>query len=161
MAEKRILKFTLNGRPVEVAVKPGRTLVEVLREDLGHTGTKKACNSGACCSCTVLVDGKAVASCSVLALQVEGCEVVTIEGIAEGSKLHPLQEAFLDKGGFQCGFCTSGMVVASKALLDENPNPTAGEVREAIAGNLCRCTGYVKIVDSVLTAAQRMREAAR
>jgi carbon-monoxide dehydrogenase small subunit len=161
MAEKRMLRFTLNGRPVEVAVKPGRTLVEVLREDLGHTGTKRACNSGACCSCTVLVDGKAVASCSVLALQVEGREITTIEGIAQGAKLHPLQEAFLDKGGFQCGFCTAGMIVSAKALLDEKPDPTAGEVREAIAGNLCRCTGYVKIVDSILTAAQRMREAGR
>jgi len=161
MSGKKLLRFTLNGRPVEVAVKPSRTLVEVLREDLGHTGTKRACNSGACCSCTVLVDGNPVSSCSVLALQVEGQEVTTIEGIADGPKLHPLQEAFLDRGGFQCGFCTSGMILSAKALLDGNPDPTAGEVRAAIAGNLCRCTGYVKIVDSVLTAAKRMREAGR
>ena len=149
MSGKKLLRFTLNGRPVEVAVKPSRTLVEVLREDLGHTGTKRACNSGACCSCTVLVDGNPVSSCSVLALQVEGQEVTTIEGIADGPKLHPLQEAFLDRGGFQCGFCTSGMVLVAKAFLDENPTPSRADIREAISGNLCRCTGYKKIVDAI------------
>jgi carbon-monoxide dehydrogenase small subunit len=157
--EKKPLLFTLNGRPVEILVAPGRTLVQVLREDLSHTGTKRACNSGACSSCSVLVDGRVVNSCSVLAVQVEGKDVTTIEGIADGPKLHPLQEAFMDKGGFQCGFCTPGMIVTAKALLDENPDPSMGEVREAIAGNLCRCTGYVKIFDSILTAAERMREA--
>jgi len=157
--KKRILGFTLNGRPVEVAVKPGRTLVQVLREDLGHTGAKRACNSGACSACTVLLDGAPVNACSVLAVQAQGREVATIEGLAEGAKLHPLQDAFLDEGGLQCGFCTPGMILTAKALLDGNPDPTATEVREAITGNLCRCTGYVKIVDSILTAAERMREA--
>ncbi|MHC5037131.1 MAG: (2Fe-2S)-binding protein [Planctomycetota bacterium] len=157
--KKKLLHLTVNGRPAEVAVKPGRTLVQVLREDLGLTGTKRACNSGACSSCTVVLDGKIVNACSVLALQAEGKEVTTIEGVAEGPKLHPLQEAFLDKGGFQCGFCTPGMILTARALLEENADPSAEEVREGIAGNLCRCTGYVKIVDAVLTAAERMREA--
>ena len=115
--------------------------------------------SGACSACTVLLDGAPVNSCSVLAVQAQGCEVATIEGLAEGAKLHPLQDAFLDEGGVQCGFCTPGMILSAKALLDGNPDPTAAEVREAITGNLCRCTGYVKIVNSILTAAERMREA--
>ena len=156
---KRILRFRLNGEAVEVAVKPGLTLVQVLREDLGHTGTKRACNSGACSACSVLVDGAVVNACSILAVQVEGRDVTTIEGIADGPKLSPLQEAFMDKGGFQCGFCTPGMIVTSTALLAENPDPSSTEIREAIAGNLCRCTGYVKIVDSIRAAAERMREA--
>lgn len=154
---KKILNLIINGQPYEGAVKPKTTLVELLRDEIGLTGTKRACNSGACGSCTVLVDGKAVNSCSVLALQVEGRHVTTIEGLANGPTLHPIQEAFLDHGGFQCGFCTSGMIMAAKSLLDEIPNPSRQEVTEGIAGNLCRCTGYVRIIDSILLAAQRMK----
>ncbi|MBW2121324.1 MAG: (2Fe-2S)-binding protein [Deltaproteobacteria bacterium] len=158
---KKILKVLVNGEPREVAVSPKTTLVEMLRNELGLTGTKRACNSGACGSCTVLVDGKAVNSCSVLALQVQGRQITTIEGLAEGARLHPIQEAFLDHGGLQCGFCTPGMIMAAKALLDENPNPSRQAIKEAIAGNLCRCTGYVRIVDSIALAARRMKEAGR
>ncbi len=157
--EKKLLHFTLNGDPKTVAVKPGRTLVQVLREDLGMTGTKRCCNSGACSSCSVLVDGQVVNACSVLACQVENKEVSTVEGVAEGGTLHPLQESFLDEGGLQCGFCTPGMIMAAQELLSRNLEPTAEDVRHQIAGNLCRCTGYVKIVNSILTAAKRMREA--
>jgi carbon-monoxide dehydrogenase small subunit len=155
---KKILSLHINGQLYEVAVKPKTTLVEVLRNEVGLTGTKRACNSGACGSCTVLVDGKAVNSCSVLALQVQGKHITTIEGLTRGAQLHPIQEAFLDQGGFQCGFCTPGMIVAAKAFLDENPSPSRQQVKEAIAGNLCRCTGYVRIVDSILLAARRMEE---
>lgn len=154
---KKILNFVLNGQPYEVAVKPKTTLIELIREEIGLTGPKIGCNEGACGACTVLVDGKAVYSCSVLALQVEGKHVETVEGLADGEKLHPLQEAFLDDGGYQCGFCTPGMLMAAKSLLNENPDPTKHEIRHAITGNLCRCTGYVRIVDSIYDAAQRMR----
>jgi carbon-monoxide dehydrogenase small subunit len=154
---KKILNLIINGQPYEGAVNPKTTLVEFLRDEIGLTGTKRACNSGACGSCTVLVDGQAVNSCSVLALQVEGRHVTTIEGLANGPTLHPIQEAFLDQGGFQCGFCTSGMIMAAKSLLDEIPNPSRQEVTEGISGNLCRCTGYVRIIDSILLAAQRMK----
>ena len=153
-----VISFTLNATPVEVAVNPKTTLNQLLRTTLGLTGTKCACDSGACGSCTVSMGGHTVNSCSVLAVQVDGMEVTTIEGVADGPDLHPLQEAFLDHGGFQCGFCTPGMILVGKELLDENSDPTAVEVREALAGNLCRCTGYVKIVDSVLAAAKRIRE---
>jgi carbon-monoxide dehydrogenase small subunit len=151
---KVIIRFALNGAPQETAVNPKTTLVELLRFELGMTGTKRACNSSACGSCTVSVDGMIVNSCSVLAVQVDGMRVDTVEGLADGPDLHPLQEAFLDHGGLQCGFCTPGMLMASKHLLDENPAPTAVEAREAIAGNICRCTGYVKIIDSMLAAAK-------
>lgn len=153
---KKILNLHINGQPCEIAVNSKTTLVELLRNEMGLTGTKRACNSGACGSCTVLVDGKAVNSCSVLALQVQGKHITTIEGIADGTMLHPIQEAFLDHGGYQCGFCTPGMIVAAKALLDETPNPSRREIKEAIAGNLCRCTGYVRIIDSIMLAARRM-----
>lgn len=156
---KRILRLYINGQPREVAVNPKSTLVELLRNEIGLTGTKRACNSGACGSCTVLVDGEAVNSCSVLALQVEGKHVTTVEGLADGANLHPIQEAFLERGGFQCGFCTPGMIMAVKALLDEAPQPSRQEVKQAIAGNLCRCTGYVRIIDSIILAARRMEEA--
>jgi len=154
---KKILNFVLNGHPYEVAVKPKTTLIELIREEIGLTGPKIGCNAGACGACTVLIDGKAVNSCSVLALQVEGKHVETVEGLAEGESLHPLQEAFLDDGGYQCGFCTPGMLMSAKSLLNENPDPTKHEIRHAIAGNLCRCTGYVRIVDSIYDAAQRMK----
>ena len=155
-AVKKILHVTINGHPHEVAVKPSTTLAELLRFELGLTGTKRACNSGACGSCTVLVDGAAVNSCSVLAMQVDGKHVTTIEGVADGATLHPIQKAFLDHGGLQCGFCTPGMIVAAKALLDENPRPTRREISEAISGNLCRCTGYVRIIDAISMAAHKM-----
>ena len=155
-AMKKILNLSINGEPYEVAVSPKTTLVELLRNEIGLTGTKRACNSGACGSCTVLVNGKAVNSCSVLALQVQGKHISTIEGVADGVKLHPIQEAFLDHGGFQCGFCTPGMIITAKAFLDETPNPSRQEIKEAIAGNLCRCTGYVRIIDSISLAAERM-----
>jgi carbon-monoxide dehydrogenase small subunit len=151
------VNLLVNGEPYELWVEPRRTLLELLREDLGLTGTKRGCGTGDCGACTVLVDGKAVNSCLLLALDADGREVVTIEGLAVDGHLHPIQEAFLEHGGLQCGFCTPGMIMSAKALLDTNPNPTEEEVRYAIAGNLCRCTGYVKIVESILAAAQKMK----
>ncbi len=155
---KKIINLFVNDLPYEIGVSPKTTLVELLRNEIGLTGTKRACNSGACGSCTVLVDGKSVNSCSVLAIQVQGKHITTIEGVADGTKLHPIQEAFLDHGGFQCGFCTPGMIMTAKALLDETPHPSRQEIKEGIAGNLCRCTGYVRIIDSIALAARRMEE---
>lgn len=151
------LHFVLNGQEVDLEVDPSATLVEVLRDQLGLTGTKVGCSAGDCGSCTVLIDGQPFASCLVPAPRVEGREVVTVEGLAQGEQLHPLQEAFLDEGAVQCGFCTPGMLMTAKALLDRNPNPSRQEIREAIAGNLCRCTGYEQIIDAVQRAAIRMR----
>jgi carbon-monoxide dehydrogenase small subunit len=145
----------VNGEEVNGWVEPRRTLLDFLREDLNLTGAKKGCDFGECGACTVLLDNKPVNSCLVLALEAEGREVVTIEGLMDGEKLHPLQEAFIQYGGVQCGYCTPGMILSSKALLDENPTPTELEVRRAIAGNLCRCTGYVKIVQAILAVAER------
>ena len=142
----------VNGINYKVSVEPWRTLVEVLRETLGLTGTKKSCNEGECGACTVIVDGKPVASCLMLAMDAQGKDILTIEGLSEGEKLHPIQEAFLKHGAIQCGFCTPGMVMSAKALLDENPKPTVTEIRRAISGNLCRCTGYQHIVDSIVAA---------
>jgi len=152
------LKFRLNGRPVEVEVPPGRRLLDLLREDLGLIGTKEGCGEGECGACTVLVDGKPRLSCLTLALQVEGKDVLTVEGLAQGGKLHPLQEALVETAGVQCGFCTPGFLMAAYALLLENPNPTREEVRAWLSGNLCRCTGYEQIVDAVLLAARKLRE---
>jgi carbon-monoxide dehydrogenase small subunit len=148
----------VNGMDYEVSIEPWRTLVEVLRDTLGLTGTKKSCNEGECGACTVIMDGKPVASCLVLAVDAQGKEIITIEGISEGEKLHPIQEAFLKHGAIQCGFCTPGMVMSAKAFLDENPKPTAAEARKAISGNLCRCTGYQHIVDSVMAASRMMNK---
>ncbi|MCL5265716.1 MAG: (2Fe-2S)-binding protein [Chloroflexi bacterium] len=153
---KRTISLTVNGDLHELAVEPRRTLLEVLRDDLGLTGTKRGCSTGDCGACTVLLDGSAVNSCLVLAVDAHGREVLTIEGLAEGSQLHPIQDAFLEHGGLQCGYCTPGMILSAKALLDENPHPTAEEVKVAIAGNLCRCTGYTKIVESILAAAEKI-----
>jgi carbon-monoxide dehydrogenase small subunit len=161
---KRVASFRVNGRDCEVAVSPRLTLLELLRDELGLTGTKRGCGEGECGTCTVLLDGAPVNSCLVLALEATGREVTTIEGLADGPRLHPLQRAFVEVGAIQCGFCTPGMILAAKALLDGNPNPTEVEIREALAGNLCRCTGYQKIVEAVQTAASAMgdgREAGR
>lgn len=157
---KRIIKLTINGKPVEAAVSPNQTLLQFLREDMDLTGTKHGCGLGDCGACTVILDGKAVNSCLALAVQVDGSEILTIEGLAEDGKLHPIQQAFVDKGAIQCGFCTPGMILSAKALLDEKPNPSELEIRTAISGNLCRCTGYQKIVEAIGEAAEvvRMRE---
>ena len=152
-----ILRFWLNGRPVEVDAPPGRRLLDLLREDLGLIGTKEGCGEGECGACTVLVDGKPRLSCLSLALQVEGKEVLTVEGLAQSGKLHPLQEAFIETAGVQCGFCTPGFLMAAYALLLENPNLTKEEVREWLSGNLCRCTGYEQIVAALLRAAEKLR----
>jgi len=157
---KRVeITLRVNGEEYELEIEPHRTLVEVLREQLGYTGAKKSCNEGECGACTVIMDGKPVASCLVLALDAHGKEIVTIEGLAKGEQLHPLQVAFVRHGGIQCGFCTPGMIMSAKALLDQNPMPNAAEVRRAISGNLCRCTGYQQIVDAVLAAAETMSKA--
>lgn len=148
----------VNGVTYERMVKPTTTLAQLLRYELGFTGTKIGCDQGACGACTVLVDGKAVKSCSVLALQVNNKEVLTIEGLAAGDVLHPLQIAWLEHGAYQCGFCTSGMLMTAKALLDENPRPSEEEIIMAIKGNLCRCTGYVKIIEAIKSVAQQKGE---
>jgi carbon-monoxide dehydrogenase small subunit len=155
--EPRELKFTVNGKPYELKVKPNALLVDVLRENLKLTGTKVGCLDSACGACTVNIDGKAVRSCSVLALQANNHEVTTIEGVADGNQLHPIQEAMVEHGAIECGFCTAGMVMSARALLIENPNPTREEVREAIQGNLCADSGYVKYIESIEIAAERMR----
>jgi len=146
---KQIITMIVNGEEYQIAVDSRRTLLEVLREELHLTGTKKNCNEGECGACTVIMDGKAVNSCLVLAVQAKGKRIETIEGLAKGGKLHPLQEAFVKYGGLQCGFCTPGMIMSTKALLDSNPRPTEEEIKTAISGNLCRCTGYVKILESI------------
>ena len=151
---KKQLKLTVNGQSYELYVKPKALLVEVLRNELGLTGTKRGCNSGSCGSCTVILNGMAVKSCSILALQANGAEILTVEGLAEGEQLHPLQRAFLDYGAFQCGFCTPGMLMSARALLDENPSPSEEEIREAIQGNVCRCTGYNSIVRAIMAVAK-------
>jgi carbon-monoxide dehydrogenase small subunit len=151
------LTITVNQVTYKINIESHLTLVEVLRDKLGLTGTKKSCNEGECGACTVLMEGRPVASCMVLAMDVQNKHITTIEGLAEGEKLHPLQEAFVKHGGIQCGFCTPGMIMSAKALLDEHPDPTPLQVRTAISGNLCRCTGYQQIVDSVMVAAETMR----
>ncbi len=154
---KSFIQLTINGQPVEAAVEPNRTLLQLLREDLGLTGTKHGCGLGDCGACTVILDGQPVNSCLVLAIQANGREVLTIEGLAENGKLHPIQQAFVNKGAIQCGFCTPGMILSAKALLDANPKPTEQEIRMAISGNLCRCTGYQKIVEAIEEAAETIQ----
>jgi len=151
---KKELRLTVNGQPYELYVKPKSLLVEVLRNELGLTGTKRGCESSSCGICTVILNGMAVKSCSILALQAEGAEITTVEGLANGERLHPLQKAFLDYGAYQCGFCTPGMLASAKALLDENPKPTEIEIREAIDGNICRCTGYNSIIRAIKAVAE-------
>ncbi len=148
----------VNGDPVEFLSDPGQTLLDVLRDELHLTGSKEGCGSGDCGSCSVIMDGRLVCSCLVLAAEVEGCRVETIEGLSTGSTLHPLQQKFLDHAALQCGFCTPGILMASKALLDANPDPTETEARYWLAGNLCRCTGYDKIIKAVLDAAAELRQ---
>jgi aerobic carbon-monoxide dehydrogenase small subunit len=149
----KVIRFTLNGDPLEIGVRDEETLLETLRERLGLTGTKQGCDLGDCGACTVLLDGEPALSCLILAADTDGHVVITIEGLSQGEHLHPVQRAFHEEGAVQCGFCTPGMVLASKALLDANPVPTDGEIRHALSGNLCRCTGYTKIVGAVKRAA--------
>jgi carbon-monoxide dehydrogenase small subunit len=149
-------RATINGQPIACAVPDGRLLSEFLRQELGLFGTRVGCGEGTCGTCTVLVDQQPVRSCLMLAAQIDGCQVLTVEGLSEGVALHPLQTAFVEHGAVQCGFCTSGMLMAAKALLDETPTPTEAEIRLALAGNLCRCTGYAAVVDAVLAAAEHL-----
>ena len=148
------IQLKINGESRQVEVPAGRLLVDVLRYDLGLTGTKEACSVGVCGICTVLLNGRMVASCITLAVQANGAQITTVEGLAQDQRMHPIQESFIAHGGFQCGICTPGQLMAAKALLDSNPSPTEEEVREWMMGNLCRCTGYYQIIDSILEAAK-------
>jgi len=152
------ISFTLNGRLQEIEVEPHELLLDVVRERLGLTGAKRSCDVQVCGACTLLVDGRPVSACTTLAFEVRDHSVLTIEGLAENGKLHPLQQAFIEHGGFQCGFCTPGMILAAKALLDENPDPSEAELKHFMHGNICRCTGYKKIIESIMAAAKTMRE---
>jgi len=153
LSSKQLIELRVNGEIHEIVVEPRTTLLHVLREDLGLTGTKEGCNSGDCGACTVLIDNHPAVSCLTLAIEAQGKEILTIEGLDQQGRLHPLQQAFIDHYAVQCGFCTPGMILSAKALLDRNSHPTEEEVREAISGNLCRCTGYVKIVEAILAVA--------
>ena len=157
---KTHVTLNLNGESTELLCEPRQTLLEVLRDELDLTGTKEGCATGDCGACSVLLDGRVVCACLVLAVETEGRSVTTVEGLADGEKLHPLQKAFLEHAALQCGICTPGFLVAAKALLERNPDPSEHEVRYELAGNLCRCTGYDKIVRAVLAAAEEMRGAA-
>lgn len=152
------LSLTVNGDALTVGVRPERTLAEVLRYNLGLTGTKQGCDEGDCGACSVLLDGQPVLSCLTLALEADGCRVETVEGLARGSRLHPLQEAFVRHGAAQCGFCTPGVLTSARALLARDPAPSRSTIAEAISGNLCRCTGYTKILDAIEDAAAKMRD---
>ena len=149
---KHRINFTFNGESKELFVEPNRMLVDLIRQDLGLTGTKKGCGTGDCGSCTIILDGSAVKSCLILAVEVDGSEILTIEGLQSGGKLHPLQEAFIQYGAIQCGFCSPGMMMSAKAFLDQCPKPTEEEVKMALSGNLCRCTGYYKIIQAIENA---------
>jgi carbon-monoxide dehydrogenase small subunit len=155
--EKKTIHFTLNGQSHELSVQPWKTLLQLIREDLKLTGTKEGCGHGECGSCTVLMEGKTVNSCLVPALEADNKEIITIEGLSEGETLHPIQESFVSHAGMQCGFCTPGMIMSAKALLDSNPSPSEEEIREGIAGNFCRCTGYTKIIESIGAAAEAIK----
>lgn len=159
MAKKRVVSIKLNGDPVEFLCEPRQTLLEVLRDTLDMTGTKEGCSNGNCGACTILMDGRPVTSCLVLAVEAEGAEVRTVEGVACGSHLAPVQQAFLEGAALQCGICTPGFIMQTEALLAENPSPTEEQVRFYLAGNLCRCTGYDKIVRAVMCAADKRRAA--
>jgi carbon-monoxide dehydrogenase small subunit len=156
--DQRYVDLSINGDSYRISVQPNEFLADVLRNKLDLTGTKTACDMGVCGSCTVLLDGLPVSSCLTLAVDAEGKEITTIEGMeSSGGELHPVQESFLDKGAVQCGFCTAGMVMTAKGFLDKNPNPTEPEIRQALSGNICRCTGYAKIVEAVEDAAKKMQ----
>jgi carbon-monoxide dehydrogenase small subunit len=154
---EKLIKITVNSKNYEMAVEPNQTLVEVLRNELGLTGTKVGCEMGDCGTCTVIMDGKAVNACLVLAVQADGREILTIEGLARDEALHPLQESFVMEGAIQCGFCTPGMIMSAEALLTENPDPNEAQIREGISGVLCRCTGYSKIVQAIKSTSQKAR----
>ncbi len=158
---KLVIAATVNGDPVEFLTDPGGSLLDALREELLLTGTKEGCGSGDCGACTVILDGEMVCSCLVFAAEAQGRQIATIEGVAEGGRLHPIQRKFLDHAALQCGFCTPGFIVAARSLLDRNPDPSESEVRYWLAGNLCRCTGYDKIVRAVLDAAAELRQERR
>ena len=155
--KSKTIKFLLNGQSYELQVKPWRTLLEMIREDLKLTGTKEGCGHGECGSCTVIMGGKTVNSCLVPAAEADGQEIVTIEGLSHGDSLNPIQEAFIEHAGMQCGFCTPGMIISAKVLLDRTPDPNEAAIREAIAGNFCRCTGYTKIIESISAAARALQ----
>jgi aerobic-type carbon monoxide dehydrogenase small subunit (CoxS/CutS family) len=152
------IRITLNGEEMDVSFASYKTLLEVLREDLGHTGTKHGCELGECGACAVLLDGKPVLSCLALAVECDGCGVTTIEGLGSNGRLHPLQSAFADLGAAQCGYCTPGILLTAKALLDQNPHPSRDQIREALSGNLCRCTGYLQIFEAVEAAMVQIAE---
>lgn len=149
MARPHLVRLTVNGTPVEATVEPAVLLLDFLREQLGLTGTKEGCGTGDCGACTVIVDGKPMHACLTLAVEADGCEVLTIEGLARNGELHPIQAALVEYGGLQCGFCTPGIIMMAKTLLDRNPHPTEEELRMGLAGNLCRCTGYQKIIEAL------------
>jgi carbon-monoxide dehydrogenase small subunit len=152
--KKRLIELRINDESYDLAVEPQRTLLEVLREDLGLTGAKEACGTGECGACTVLIDGKPILSCLTLAIEVQGKQIMTIEGLTRGRDLHPLQKAFIQYGAIQCGYCTSGMILNAKSILDENPKPSREEIIKGLEGNLCRCTGYNKIVEAIMEASK-------
>ena len=151
------IEIKVNGQKYELDVDPWRTLLEVLRDHLNLTGTKQSCAEGHCGACTVMVDGEAVNACLMLAVEADGKDILTIEGLAREGQLHPIQETYVTHGAVQCGFCTPGMIMATKAFLEENPDPSEGDIKKALAGHLCRCTGYVQIIDAVKAAADQMR----
>ncbi len=155
---KKLISLKVNGMDYDIAADTSTTLVDVLREDLGLTGVKKGCDDGDCGACTILMDGKAAASCTTLAAAAQGHEITTIEGLAKKGKLHPMQQAFIDCFAIQCGYCTPGMILAGVALLNENPDPTEEEIRDALRGNICRCTGYTKIIDAINQAKEMMKK---
>jgi carbon-monoxide dehydrogenase small subunit len=158
---KHIISFKLNGEVKQVLSNNNTNLLDLLRDEIGLTGTKKGCEEGECGACTVLMDGRPINSCMTLAREAEGREVITIEGLASNGKLHPIQQQFIDKWALQCGYCTPGMIMSAKALLDVNPRPTEDEIRDAVAGNLCRCTGYAKIIEAIGAASAQMDWEAR
>ena len=156
MVDRERIRFTVNGETHEILVRPNSTLLDVLRDELDLTGTKQGCDTGECGACTVIVDEKAVNACLMLAMKADGRNIITIEGLSRGDELDPIQEAFFEKGAVQCGYCTPGMVLSTKSLLDKNPSPTKEEIKAGIAGNLCRCTGYSKIIEAAQEAAQKI-----
>ena len=158
---KHDISFTANGQQYDIAVEPRKTLLAVLRDQLHLTGTKEGCSTGDCGACTVIIDDETYTSCLVLGVEANGRDIRTVEGIAEGDKLHPVQDAFVKKGGLQCGFCTAGLIVSSAVLLEDNPSPSDDEIQTALAGNLCRCTGYTKITEAVKDASKVMTRRAK